>query len=557
MLPGRKYRPEDIVRILKKHYLLLIAPVFVGVFGALLLSRSQPDMFSSETLVQVLGQRVPDAFVRSTVTSTVEERLKTITEVIKSRSQLEAVINEFDLYPRERLAAPMEDVIDQMRGSVTVEPAAAPGRRPMPGIVTAFKVGFTYEDKGQSLRVTQRLTDLLIAENLKMRSNSAEKTSEFLQGQLADAGRQLKEQEAKLEAFRMRHAGRLPSQLDANMQAVQTTQSERNSVIESLARDRDRKQMLERLYNDAAAEPPAVSSAAVVAPPSPGQTADPNALPSNASAQTQLVLARARLATLQLRLKPEHPDVIRATKQIADLEKQADAEAKADATQRQAQQASTPTPAPTTPTTRAITPEEQNRRERLRERKAEIDSLNRQIAFKEEQERQLSARIADYRGRIESIPGIESEWIELTRNYETLQANYRTLLGKSEESKVAANLEIQQIGEQFRVLDAPRVSDEATSGIRLKLNMGGLALGLLVGLGLVGLIEFRDSSFRTESDVLNALSLPVLAAVPFSETEADKASAKRRQMATAGAALTVLLIAGVVAVYLKLWKFVV
>ena len=55
------------------------------------------------------------------------------------------------------------------------------------------------------------------------------------------------------------------------------------------------------------------------------------------------------------------------------------------------------------------------------------------------------------------MPGLESEWISLSRDYDTLQESYRGLLQKSEESKVAANLERQQIGEQFRVLDPPRV----------------------------------------------------------------------------------------------------
>jgi polysaccharide chain length determinant protein (PEP-CTERM system associated) len=560
MLPGRKYRPEDIIRIVQKRIWFLVVPIFVATFVALLISRSKPDLFTSETLVQVLGQRVPEGYVRSTVTSTVDERLKTITEVIKSRSQLEQVINEFNLYPRERLEQPMEEVVEAMRAAVSVEPAAgAPGRRPMPGQVTAFKVSFTYEDKGPALSVTQRLTDLLIAENTRMRSNSAEKTSEFLQGQLADAARQLKEQEQKLEAFRLRHVGRLPNQLESNMQAVQTTQMERQSVVESLARDRDRKMILERLYNEASAESVAVVTPTVAAPSAPGQGADPNALPTAATAQQQLALAKARLAQLELRLKPEHPDVIRARRQVADLGKQAEAEAREDDTRRQAQStaAASATPTQPSPAARAITPEEQNRRARLREQRAEIDSLNRQIAFKEEQERQLSARIADYRSRIESIPGIESEWVELTRDYDTMQQSYRTLLAKSEESKVAANLELQQIGEQFRVLDPPRVSDQAASSKRLQVNIGGFAIGLLLGLGMIGFLEFRDTSFRTESDVLGALALPVLAAVPFAPNAADVAAARRRRMATLGVAGSLFIAAGVLAFYLKLWKFVV
>ena len=86
--------------------------------------------------------------------------------------------------------------------------------------------------------------------------------------------------------------------------------------------------------------------------------------------------------------------------------------------------------------------------------------------------------IAGYQARIEAVPGLESEWISLSRDYDTLQANYEQLLAKSEDSKVAANLERRQIGEQFRVLDPARVPERPVSPNRIQINGMGAALGL-------------------------------------------------------------------------------
>ena len=61
-----------------------------------------------------------------------------------------------------------------------------------------------------------------------------------------------------------------------------------------------------------------------------------------------------------------------------------------------------------------------------------------------------------YQGRLEAMPARETELIELTRDYSTLQQMYSGLLAKNEESKIAANLERRQIGEQFKVLDPAR-----------------------------------------------------------------------------------------------------
>jgi polysaccharide chain length determinant protein (PEP-CTERM system associated) len=543
MLPGRKYTIDQILGILLKGRWIVAATVFLGIFGGLLVARTMADIYTAEATVQVLPQRVPDAYVRPTVTSTVEERLKTIEGVIRSRTRLEQVITDFNLFPESR-GAGMDDAVAATNSALTVEVASgAPGRRPAPGQVTAFKVGFAYPDREVAMKVTQRLTDQLINENSRMRESAADQTSQFLQSQLADAERRLREQDQKLEAFRQRYAGRLPNQLDGNLQALQSARMELQSLSDSIARDRDRKAVLERLNQGAAQDLENVSAA----PPTPatGQSADPNALSSGTATQ-RLAQARANLTQLELRLKPEHPDVKRAKSQIRELEQQAAAET-----------ANRPASGSDVSTPRAVSPDQQARRERLREQREEINSLGRQIATKEQQEAALRARMADYQARIESIPGIESEWNELTRDNNTMQETYKTLLGRSEESKISANLEHRQIGEQFRMLDAPRISSGAAGARRLQANAGGVVLGLVLGLAIIAFREFRDTSFRTEADVFNVLALPVLAAVPFAPTAADLARDRRQQRAVYMTAAVALAVGSAVAVYLRLWKFIV
>ena len=138
------------------------------------------------------------------------------------------------------------------------------------------------------------------------------------------------------------------------------------------------------------------------------------------------------------------------------------------------------------------------RREALVQQKAEIDALGRQIAFKEGEERRLRSLIADYQSKIEAIPGVESEWTRLDRDYATIQESYKTLLTKSQDAKIAANLEENQIGEQFKVLDQPQVSDQATTSNRPQINLVAAVIGFFIGFAIVALKEVMDTSFRTE-----------------------------------------------------------
>ena len=225
-----------------------------------------------------------------------------------------------------------------------------------------------------------------------------------------------------MEAFRERHAGRLPSQLQGNMQAIQSWQLELSGVAASLEADRARKAMTERLYNDSLAE----LQMAATAPPPIAPTGDPTAA-TNLTARQQLEAARAARPpgdAADRRAPGRDP----ARRMIKDLE-----------VRRRRSKLAQASPGSATP--RATTPEETQRRERVSSLRAELDQLNRQIAYKERDQARLRGEIADYRGRLNSVPGLESEWTSLSRDYDTLQESYRGLLKKSEDSKVAANLE--------------------------------------------------------------------------------------------------------------------
>src|SRR5262245_51725093 len=115
MLPGKKYTPEDILQILRRRFWLVLVPFAIVSAGTAIFARKLPDRYKSEALLLVVPQRVPEAFVRSTVTMRIEDRLQAISAQILSRTKLEQIIREFDLYARERQTGIMEDIVDRMR----------------------------------------------------------------------------------------------------------------------------------------------------------------------------------------------------------------------------------------------------------------------------------------------------------------------------------------------------------------------------------------------------------------------------------------------------------
>jgi polysaccharide chain length determinant protein (PEP-CTERM system associated) len=503
VLPGKKYEPEDLLRIARRRAWVIVAPFVLLTAAAIVGSRFLPNRYRSETLIMVVPQRVPETYVKATVTSRIEDRLQSISQQILSRTRLERIIQDFNLYSLQRQRGPMEDVIDRMRRDIDVQVVKG----------DAFRITYTSDDPQTVVKVTERLATLFINENLKDREVLAVGTNEFLEAQLEEARLKLVGQESKLEEYRRRYTGELPSQLQSNLQALQNTQLQIQAVVDAASRERDRKLMLQRLLSEP--EPVAV----VVPQPA---TIEP-ATPVGATAEQQLDAARKTLANLELRLTADHPDVRRQKRIIAELEPKAAAE-----------RAAAPSPAADAP--RLVSPEEASRIARTREMRAELESVTRQIAMKEAEEQRLRGDAARLQARIDAVPSRESQLAELTRDYETMQKVYRDLLAKQQDSQVAANLERRQIGEQFKVLDVARVPEKPFSPNRRLIGAAGMVGGLALGIALVTLLEYRDRSYRSQDDVEAVLSLAVLATVPIMCTEEERSRARRNQILTWGSA---------------------
>ena len=198
-------------------------------------------------------------------------------------------------------------------------------------------------------------------------------------------------------------------------------------------------------------------------------------------------------------------------------------------------------------------PAELAKRKKLLDLKADLMVVEKQMESSRHEEAQLKKTIASLQGKVDVLPSRESELVELTRDYGTLQAAYSSLLIKREDSLMAANLERRQIGEQFRILDPASMPEKPYNQMqRLGVTFSGALAGLGLGLFLVAFRELRDSSFRSEDEVMAALSLPVLALIPVMNSPRERNASVWRQRWMDAAGVSVLLAAVAVVV---IWRF--
>jgi polysaccharide chain length determinant protein (PEP-CTERM system associated) len=380
----------------------------------------------------------------------------------------------------------------------------------------SFRVSYEDESPRLAMLVTERLAGGFIDDSTRDRKVMAQEASGFLESQLEDARARLVEQEKRLETYRLQYGSELPTQLQSNIQVIQNLQTQVQTLSEGINRDRDRRLLVARQLADLQSEESLAEPGATAA----GSDA------AGTPASVQLATALADLRALELRVTPEHPDLLRAKTLVADLQREVARQAAAASKLR----ADKPKP---------LTAAEIARHNRTSELRAEIDSLDRQVADKVAEQAELRASAQTYQARVEALPSRESDLASLTRDYDTLQSTYRILLTKKEDSKVSENLEQRQAGQQYKILDPPRLPQRPVSPNRPLMDLGAALAGLVFGIGVAVLLEFLDKSLKVEADVRTVLNLPVLATIPTMMSSAER---RRAWWRTAGFSLALVVL---------------
>ncbi len=210
-----------------------------------------PDKYRSEAAILVVPPRVSENYVRSTVTTKVEDRLRSINQQVRSRTKLERIIEDLSLYTERRKTDIMQDIVDDMSKAIDIDIVQG----------DVFRLAFTADNPRTAMQVTERLTTFFIDESLKDRTQLAEQAGDFLETQVADAGRRLRETEQKIAEYKKKHDGELPTQEDVNQQGLNNAQMQGQNVVLALERARDQQQLLQRRMQDLAAQAEAAAAA--------------------------------------------------------------------------------------------------------------------------------------------------------------------------------------------------------------------------------------------------------------------------------------------------------
>ncbi|MGO9270775.1 MAG: GumC family protein [Terriglobia bacterium] len=525
---------ESIARLvgfLTRRRWWIVLPFCCIALATIALLSFVPNRYTSTATLLVVQQQVPQRYVVPNSQTDVTSALQAMKQEVLSRTQLLRMINDFGLYPKQRKRLAPEELVALMLSNIDIEPIEQIPQRPDKDI-DAFRISFITESALLAQQVTNNLTSLFINEYLRTGAEQSTNTTNFLHQQVEDKGKLLEAQEEKLRDFKLSHVGELPEQQLGNLGILTGLQGQLQNTTSSLNRAQEQRALWQAELEATPRRrlgPENGMFALIPGNPNPTQILTPLEV-----AQNDLARLEAERSTLLSKgYTSQHPDVARNQREIAQ----------AEGTLKRLR-AAAPPPEKAHPSAQAVPSPalDTNEDPAVAQIKANLEANRLEIQNLTSDEKRLKASIAQYESRINQTPVREQQQAGIVRDTEVLRQQYADLQKKEQESQLATNLEKQQGGQQFRLIDPASLPAVPSSPQRVKISLGGATGGLFLGFVLAFLMETRDTSFHTEKDLTKHLAPPFVLGIPLLPTRVEESQRRWRSLFQWAAASAMLLV---------------
>ena len=205
----KKIKPEQILEIILKRHWFIIVPFSIAMVIGTIMAITLPRVYEAKTVILVQPQKVPSNIVQDIVSSDINARISTLSQQILSRSNLEKIIEEFNLFSGSEYEKMFpEKKVESLEKRISIKVTQGGSRN----AADSFSISFRGTDPEKVMRVTNSLASSFIDENLKIRESQAIGTNLFLEDELEAMRKRLMETEQQLKDYRETNMGGLPEQ---------------------------------------------------------------------------------------------------------------------------------------------------------------------------------------------------------------------------------------------------------------------------------------------------------------------------------------------------------
>jgi polysaccharide biosynthesis transport protein len=507
-----------------------------------------PPTYRTGSTILIEQQEIPQELVRSAISSFADQRVQVISQRVMTTQNLMLLIERYNLYPDIRETQPREVLLERMRSDIALKMISADVIDPRSGRPTQATIAFTVSYQNRSpeltLKVANELTTLYLNENLTSRTQMAEQTTAFFAEEAAKQQALIVEIDKRLADFKQKHENSLPELSQLNNQVSDRTELELHDAENHIAALESQQILLRaqlaqlnptsQVYSDTGQRVMGVEDRlkalrseladykARYAPGHPdivntereiaglekeAKAQEANVRDTTSDIARQLSEAKAQLSRAQEKYTADHPDVVRLTHLVGELETEMARQPAAGDPQKLQSHADNPV---------------------YIQVKGQLDSVTVERQSAEAKRDELKAKLDDYERRLAQAPAVERDYRQLARELESAQLKYQQIRAKQGDVQVSENLETERKGERFTMIEPPLPPEKPVSPNRILIIVAGLMLSIGVGFGAVHARETLDLSIRGINDVRQLLSVPPLAAIPTIVTAAERRQRRRK-----------------------------
>src|SRR5690348_15598396 len=168
MIENRELTMDDYLAMLRRRLKVIVIPALLAPLAGFAISFAFSPKYTSQSLVLVEEQKVPEGYVKPMVTEDLSQRVATLEQRALSAENLRPLIES--LGPAH--GSNVDGMIDEIRNNVGIQPvlttavASPGGGKKNKSQVPGFTVTFTASNPHQAQAICSGLTNIMIRENL-------------------------------------------------------------------------------------------------------------------------------------------------------------------------------------------------------------------------------------------------------------------------------------------------------------------------------------------------------------------------------------------------------
>ena len=501
-----------------------------------------PAVYESKSIILIEQQQIPQEYVRSIVTGYADEHIQLLTQQILSRPKLQEIVNQFNLYAGMRKKSTTEEVLEKMRKDIKFQTISAEvndknRKGPQADVTIAFSIAYQGGEPGTVQKVAGTLASLYLEQNLKFREAKAQTTTKFLQAELKGLQERIHNLGEKISAFKASHEGILPELQQFNLSQADRLENETKQLDNSIRAAETQKIYLEGLLGTVDSRSPASGE---------GKDRRP-------SPQERLRLLDEQLTELRSKFSEGHPDIQKALREKAQVEKLLKQQASANPQNRQKLFRLQAELAQKQGTYSDQHPEVLKLKNEIAQLKSESQKLSPlltdidlanpasvnlitqlqtttiQIDSLKKDRQNLQEKLKLYRHRLETGPKVEQEYLALQRDYQNAHSKYQEVMNKLLEARISEGMEEHQKGETFTLIDPASYPEKPIKPKRELIILAGLIMSVVAGLAVMVAREVTDHSIKTPAELAWFTEVPPLGIIAHIATPFDVAQKKKRR----------------------------